>query len=237
MVGNELLDALSTGSLASVMAIGRRVRLSAQETLFEQSDRVRTVHFPLTAVLSLTTLLRDGATIGLAVIGKDGTTGVPLLLGTDSMANAACTCEVAGEVIAIPAEQFLEELQRNPELRAVGLRYVALLLTQIGQAVACSRLHHTVHRCASWLLVTRDRVGADRFRVTHGLLAQMLGTRRASVTEALGVLTRADAISTHYGTIEILDRVILESAACECYGVIRMAMERTLISLANVTTA
>ena len=222
--------------MASVMSVSRRVRLSAHTVLFEQARKVEAVHFPISAVLSLTTLLRDGATVGMSVIGSEGTSGFPLLLETEIMANVACICEVSGEAIALPADSFRDELRRNGELRIVGLRYVSLLLSQLGQGVACSRLHHTVNRCACWLLIMQDRVAGDRFRLTHGLLAQMLGTRRASVTEALGVLARADAISTHYGTIEILHRPILEATACECYEVIRGLTDKTVRSLPSALT-
>ncbi len=236
-MGNQLLDVLSPANMASVMSVGRRVRLSAHAVLFEQARKVEAVHFPISAVLSLTTLLRDGTTVGMAVIGSEGTSGFPLLLETEIMANVACICEVAGDAISLPADCFKDELRRNGELRVVGLRYVSLLVAQLGQGVACSRVHYTVNRCASWLLIMQDRVAGDRFRLTHGLLAQMLGTRRASVTVALGVLTRADAISTHYGSIEILNRSILESVACECYEVIRGLTDRTLRSLPSALAA
>jgi DNA-binding GntR family transcriptional regulator len=57
--------------------------------------------------------------------------------------------------------------------------------------------------------------------LTHEFLAQMLGTGRATVTLAAGILQRSKLIEYRRGKVEILDRKGLENAACECYGIIR----------------
>lgn len=219
--GNQIIDALPEAARESLLAAGRQVHLSASDLIFGQSRRLTSVYFPLDAVLALVTLLRDGSTIQLSSIGKEGTSGFPLLLGAGSMLNAACICQVPGEALVVPSLTFQQVLDRSPELQAVGLRYVAVLLSQIGQGVACARLHNTVSRCARWLLAIHDRVGTDAVHVTHEHLAVMLGTRRASVTEALGTLARTDLIRSRRGSVVILDSAGLEAAACECYSVIR----------------
>ncbi len=226
--GNQIIDALPGAARESLLGAGRLVHLSVSDTIFGQSRPLTSVYFPLDTVLALVTLLRDGSTIQLTSIGREGMSGFPLLLGTGSMLNAACICQVPGQAIAVPSPAFQQALNCSPELQAVGLRYVALLLTQIGQGVACSRLHHTVSRCARWLLATHDRVGTDSIRVTHEYLAFMLGTRRASVTEAIGALARTNLIRSRHGSIMILDRPGLEAVACECYSVIRAARREML---------
>ena len=45
----------------------------------------------------------------------------------------------------------------------------------------------------------------------------MLGTRRASVTVAAGILQKAGLITYTRGRVTIEDRAGLENAACECY--------------------
>jgi hypothetical protein len=56
----------------------------------------------------------------------------------------------------------------------------------------------------------------------------MLGVRRAGITVAAGALQKAGFIRYERGCIEVTDRPGLESASCECYGVVRRAQDRLL---------
>jgi Mn-dependent DtxR family transcriptional regulator len=71
-------------------------------------------------------------------------------------------------------------------------------------------------------------VRADEFALTQEFLGQMLGTRRAAVSEAAGALQEAGLIRYTRGTMVVLDRAGLEAAACECYGIIRAEYARAL---------
>jgi CRP-like cAMP-binding protein len=121
-------------------------------------------------------------------------------------------------------------MRDRPELRKLMSRYVHEYLTQVAQTAACNRLHDIEQRCARWLLMTHDRVGeADEFPLTQAYLAIMLGVRRAGVTVAAGALQTAGLITYHRGGIRIVDRVGLEAAACECYGVVRRTFDRLIV--------
>jgi len=48
----------------------------------------------------------------------------------------------------------------------------------------------------------------------------MLGTRRASVTVAAGILQKAGLITYTRGEVTIVHRGNLEDAACECYEIL-----------------
>lgn len=207
------------------MASASRVWLADREVLFRQAEPMDSVYFPVTAVASLVALLRNGSAIELSTIGNEGMTGAPLLLGFDGMTNAAGYCQIEGHAIAVRAADFIEAVGKYPELHRMCLNYVGVLVIEIGQGVACSRLHTTEQRCARWLLATHDRVGTDRFHLTHEFLGVMLGSRRASVSEALAQLNNADIVRSHRGAIEILDRLALERLACECYAVVRQAID------------
>jgi CRP-like cAMP-binding protein len=126
------------------------------------------------------------------------------------------------------AEVFRAAVSRSEQLRTVMDRYVLALLTQVGQAVACNALHSTLERAARWLLTSHDRVRADEFALTQEFLSYMLGVRRASVTVAARTLQAAGLIRYQHGKITILDRAGLEEAACECYFVMRSALEEAV---------
>jgi len=68
--------------------------------------------------------------------------------------------------------------------------------------------------------MSQDRIGGDRVPLTQEFLAHMLGTRRASVTVAAGVLQKAGLIQYTRGGVTIINREKLQSAACECYEII-----------------
>jgi CRP-like cAMP-binding protein len=96
------------------------------------------------------------------------------------------------------------------------------------QSAACNRLHTVEERCCRWLLMTHDRVGADRFPLTQQFLSYMLGVRRPSVTVVAGTLQKAGLIEYSRGVITIASRKGLESATCECYGAVKDQFERLI---------
>ena len=96
---------------------------------------------------------------------------------------------------------------------------------EVTHIASCNRLHEVEERLARWLLMCADRVGTTALPLTQELLAQMLGTRRSSVTIAAGVLQKAGLISYSRGNLNIDNRFQLEEAACICYKLMR---EQTL---------
>ena len=114
-----------------------------------------------------------------------------------------------------------------PELGLMMNRFVLVQGLQIAQIAACNRLHEIEQRLARWLLMCQDRVNSEYLPVTHEFLAQMLGTGRPSVSLAAGILQKAGIIENARGSVKVLDRNQLESAACECYRAIQQ-FNRTL---------
>ena len=117
--------------------------------------------------------------------------------------------------------RFSEEIRKSPQLQQEVSRYTRALMGQITQTAACNRFHVVEARLARWLLLTRDRVLSDEFRLTHAFLGQMLGVRRVGVTMAARALQKRKLIGYSRGKIKILDGQRLEGAACSCYEVVR----------------
>jgi CRP-like cAMP-binding protein len=222
---NQLLDALPAQDVDRLLEGARRVSHPRGEILSRQGQTIQRVYFPVTAVLSLVTTLSDGSTIEVSTIGNEGTTAAPTYLGGKSWSNVTCLCQIPGDSLSLDPETFRAAVDRSREIRVVMDRYVLALLTQVGQAVACNALHSILERAARWLLTSHDRVRADEFSLTQEFLSYMLGVRRASVTVAARTLQAADLIKYQHGKITIMDRTGLEEAACECYSVMRLAME------------
>jgi CRP-like cAMP-binding protein len=108
---------------------------------------------------------------------------------------------------------------------ALGL-YTNALIAMLGQSGACNASHTVEQRLSRWLLTISDRVG-DRFTITQDFLGQMMGTQRPTVSIAAGDLKDKGLISYSHGSVEILDRSALASAACECYEIIRRLYDET----------
>ena len=96
---------------------------------------------------------------------------------------------------------------------------------QSTQIAACNRLHDVEERLARWIVMSQDRILADTLPLTQEFLAQMLGTRRSSVTVAAGILQKAGLISYTRGNVTILNRQKLEEAACDCYEIVRRQLK------------
>lgn len=179
------------------------------------------------AVVSLLVVASDGRQVQLATVGREGAVGIPTLLD-DTRAVWRAMVQVPGPGFALSMDVLEREIERSSLFRQLLDRYTFALMSQVGQAVACNRLHPVEQRTARWLLLTHDRVGEDDFPMTHQFLAEMLGIRRASVTEAAGALQRRGLIEYHRGGRRIKDRRGLEEVSCECYEVVRGIYDRVL---------
>jgi CRP-like cAMP-binding protein len=132
---------------------------------------------------------------------------------------------VAGWIDRVDASTFLNEVEADPRLQELVNDYVRAFFGEIAQAAACNRLHSNEERLSRWLLMSHDRVGTDEFAITHDLLSQILGSRRATVTLSAERLRAAGLIRYHRGQVTIVDRVGLEAAACECYRAITAELD------------
>ncbi len=225
---NHLLQSLPAAERDELMAHMRPTHLTVKTVLFDPGQLITSVYFPIDGVVSLVTPLADGNIVEVATIGNEGLVGVPLVAG-GSLAVRAIS-QVGGRTLRMDATTFISELERLEGFRKLIQRYVQALFGQISQAAACNRLHSNEERLSRWLLMSHDRVGMDAFPITHEFLGQMLGSRRATVTLSAGLLQAAGLIRYHRGRVTIVDRSGLEGVSCECYGIIKAALDRVVTS-------
>ena len=216
---NRLLAALPEQSYERLSPHLEPVELAHGQIIWKPGEPIRSVYFPRTCVLSALVVLEEDAPVEAATIGREGMLGVPVVLGATN-SNLKVPAQVPGEAARMDAKRFAQALEEEPSMRSLFLRYAQALQEQTSQSVACNRRHSLEERCARWLLMTHDRVGSDRFMLTHDYLAQMLGVRRAGVTVAAGMLQKAGFIKYSRGVVNVLDRKGLEDASCECFAVI-----------------
>ena len=233
---NRLLRALPAAAYTALAPHMEPVEIPRGQVFWRPDGPIHAVYFPRTAVCSILTPLSDEAPVESATVGFEGMVGVPVVLGAASTHSQAIG-QVSGTAARVDAGRFRDWLGQTDGALALLLRYAQALVEQTAQSVACNRKHAMEERCARWLLATRERVGADRFELTHEFLAAMLGVRRASVTVAAGMLQQAGLITYRRGRVTVLDGERLEQASCECYQVVRDQHERLLVGPTVATPA
>lgn len=224
---NVLLAALPADERALLEPHLEPVTLARRAVLYDPERPIEHVHFIEQGIASLLSVTSDGGAIETGTIGAEGMIGLAVFHGMDRVAEQAMM-QVSGAAHRIASPRFRELLPQLPTLSTLLHRFAVYLYTFAAQNSGCNRKHSVDERCAKWLLTVHDRVETDRFDLTHDFISQMLGVRRASVTVTLGGFERAGLIRATRSMIEITNRTGLEGAACECYGVVRAALERSL---------
>lgn len=217
---NSILASLPEEEIGKLRPHLSPVTLRRHQTLHNAGEPVDTVYFLEQGICSIVSTLRNGTSVEVGLIGRDGFVGFPVALGTCYSLNRSFI-QLAGSGYKIKAKTLESHCSDDSsELRKCLLRAIQGLLLQTAQTAACNRVHQLEERLCRWLLMCHDRMQTDFLLITHEFLAIMLGTRRSSVTVAAGILQEAGLIEYTRGKVQILNRAGLEGEACECYLVV-----------------
>ena len=226
---NQLLARLPADDLQRLQPFLMTVPLHARQLLQKQGERVQHVYFPNSGIVSMATVLADGAVVEAATIGDDGLAGVEAFF----TGNAVSPCETIVQV-SVPHESaemmtvkdFRRAIADHVTLRDLVAQYAQALHAQVVRLTACNARHEVNERCARWLLTAHDHMHGHDFRLSQEFLAVMLGVRRQSVNAVAATFQAAGFIRYVHGHMAILDRKGLEQASCECYAAIRATYAR-----------
>jgi CRP-like cAMP-binding protein len=226
-VQNRLLLALPQEDYALIAPQLAQVDLERGRLLYDPGDPIDTVYFPHDGVISLMTLMENGAAIEVATIGREGAFGLTAAISArQSLSRAIIQTPVRASRIS--ASALHEAWSRSARIRDLIDRHNEALFGHAIQSVACNALHSVEARFCRWLLTCHDRISSDTVALTQEFLADMLGVQRTTVTAVARALQEKGAIRYRRGVVEILDRQVLQQLTCECYGVIHATYERLL---------
>ncbi len=185
------------------------------------------VYFPVSGLISVDALTASGESVEVGVIGREGMSGVYGMLGHTQGAHSV-VMQGPGAGLRIRMTLVRDEFLKGGPFAQLIYSFLYMQMVQMSQSVLCNRLHPVESRMARWLLTACDRTQSDLLQLTQEFLAQMLGSRRSTVTVSAGNLQREGLIDYTRGRVRVVDRPRLEAKACECYHIVRSAYDTLL---------
>jgi CRP-like cAMP-binding protein len=224
---NYLLAALPLEDYERLLPDLVPVSLQRDWTVHGAGAQEKDLYFLTSGIVSRLCMMSSGMSTEFAVTGSEGVIGIALFLGGGGASSEAVVLS-PGYAYRLGADLVRDEFEHYGALPHLLLRYTQALLTQTGQSAVCNRHHSLEQRLCRWILSCLDRLPSNELTITQEVIANLLGARRESVTEAVGGLQRAGLIRRRRGHIVVLDRPQLEARACECYAVVKREYARLL---------
>ena len=219
-IGNLLLLNTPPREWERLYPLLELVRLRLHQVLHEAGESIKSVYFLNNGLGSVLTVLPDGDTVEVGLIGNEGFIGVPVIFGFKT-SPLRIVVQSDATAYRVDVQALRKLLPDCPVFEKQLQRFTMILGMQSTQLAACNRLHDVAERLARWLLMSHDRIGGDTMPLTQEFLGQMLGTRRSSVSMAANILQKAGMITYTRGNVTIVNKRKLAEAACDCYEVIQ----------------
>jgi CRP-like cAMP-binding protein len=219
-VGNLILLTLPRQECDKLFPSLEFVRLNLHHVMHEAGEVMRSAYFLNNGLGSVLTVMPDGKSVEVGLIGKEGFIGSAIVFDyMTSPLRVVVQADATAYRVDVPTLRKL--LPECPALEKQIQRFAMTLAMQSTQLAACNRLHDVEERLARWLLMSHDRIGGETMPLTQEFLGQMLGTRRSSVSVAASILQKAGMITYTRGNVTIVNRPKLAEAACDCYQIIQ----------------
>jgi len=225
---NHLLRAMPQALRDKFAPYLKQVELERGDRLHEPGEVIRELYFPLDCVLSITLTLSDGTTAETGLVGKREVIGINAFMGGRETTQTTYIVQIPGSAMKMDAQVLRKEFDLNQDLRGTMLRYTQAFIAQVSQTTACNSLHKLDQRLARWLLEVHERLERDELNLTQEFIAEMLGVRRAGVTQTAQQLQEKGLIRYQRGHVHVLDRPGLEACACECFQTVKNEYDRLL---------
>lgn len=224
---NHLLITLSPEELRRLTPCLEWILLPPGICLYEPGTPIQYAYFPTSAVISLVHEMDDGAMVEIGMVGNDGVVGVTAFLEGESTLSRAVV-QNPGYAYRLSGEVLKNEFRRAGPMQKTLLRYTQALMTEIAQTLVCVHHHSLEQQLCRWLLMRFDRLPFNYLELSQETIANLLGVRRAAISEIAVRLRQAGLIHNERGRIALLDREGLEKRVCGCYFTIRAEQDRLL---------
>ncbi|MFY9647878.1 MAG: Crp/Fnr family transcriptional regulator [Terriglobales bacterium] len=219
-IHNQILLGLPSAELGLVLPELEFVRLQVHHFLHEPGDTLKSAWFCNSGMISILSVFPNGKSVEVGLVGAEGFIGLPLVVGFHT-ASTRAIAQIEATAFRIDSTKLVKLLEKCPKMERRLQQFAQIMSMQVTQIAACNRLHEVNERLARWLLMCADLVNSNLVPLTQEFLAQMLGTRRSSVTVAAGALQNLGLITYNRGNVKIISRRKLEEASCVCYRLMK----------------
>ena len=158
---NHLLATLADADYALLQPQLQPIDLFLRRHLETPDQPVRDVVFPNAGLVSVVTSAPRGRQIEAGVIGREGMSGLPVVLASDRSPHAVFV-QAAGEGLCIPADRLRSAMRKSASLHEHLLRFCCAFLSQTTNTVLANGSATIEERLARWLLLAHDRSDATR---------------------------------------------------------------------------
>lgn len=225
---NALLDQLTDAESEQLFPSLRLVSLTEGQLLYAPGDLIDQIYFPVTALVAIAKIMQGGLAMDVATVGKEGGIGFRGLVSRCPnrvfVTSAGLAYQISLQQLQHIHDHSLSPTQPGPRSRCdtwlnrMYVQAIRYVFDSMAVEAGCAHFHSTRERVARWLLVRYAQGHTLCIEATHQKIADSLGVRRESVTNALLQLRGIEYIRNH---IEIHDHLALESQACECHWALR----------------
>lgn len=224
---NLLLSSMPEEQFRGIARFLVPVDLPLGMRLSEPNEPVEYIYFPVAGLISVDALTERGESVEVGVVGREGCSGLFGILGHTQGAHTVIM-QGPGAGLRVRTSVVCDEFLKGGPFTQALHSFIYMQMVQMSQSVLCNRLHPVEMRMARWLLTAADRTQSETLRITQEFLAQMLGSRRSTVTVAAGQLQREGLIDYSRGKVKIVDRPGMQLRACECYRIVRETYDRMI---------
>lgn len=219
---NQILASLPADVWARIYPKLELVEVPLGEVLYNSGSVIPYVYFPERSMISVVAYTKEGQGAEVAVVGREGATGIDVILGSDTTTTHYVT-QIGNKGYRMRTADVRAEFGSSPAFRDELLHFTRKFIVQISQTALCNRLHVTEKRLSRWLLMCRDRADSNVLNLTQEFISIMLGANRTTVTMTAIELQNLGLIKYSRGILTIVDRPGLEAFSCDCYATIRDA--------------
>lgn len=229
---NFLLTAMPAAEFKRIAPHLELVSFKKGDVMYEFDEKLKYGYFPVTLVASLLCSMEDGVTAEVAVVGSEGVLGESIFMGGKTALTKA-SIQHAGDAYRLKSSLLKEEFDHCGALQHLLMRYTQALIVQMAQTTGCNRRHTAEQQLSRWLLLNIDRSSTHKVSMTQESLANVLGVRRETISDAAGKLQEAGVITYSRGHIEVTDRTKLVALSCECYDIVKKQYDELLAELSE----